>query len=48
VGQAPPDHLANVAIANLPTPVDVKARYAAEPKLTERLRLVSTLVSARK
>ncbi|HTQ48357.1 MAG TPA: LON peptidase substrate-binding domain-containing protein [Polyangiaceae bacterium] len=48
VDQAPPDHLANTAIANLPTPVDVKARYAAEPKLAERLRLVSTLVSARK
>jgi Lon protease-like protein len=48
VDQAPPDHLANVAIANLPTPVDIKARYAAEPKLAERLRLVSTLVSVRK
>jgi Lon protease-like protein len=48
VDQAPPDHLANVAIANLPTPVAIKARYAAEPKLAERLRLVSTLVSARK
>jgi Lon protease-like protein len=48
VDQAPPDHLANVAIANLPVPVDTKARYAAEPKLAERLRLVSTLVSARK
>ncbi len=48
VDQAPPDHLANTAIANLPTPIDVKARYAAEPKLAERLRLVNTLVSARK
>ena len=48
VDQAPPDHLANIAIANLPTPVATKARYAAEPKLAERLRLVSTLVSARK
>jgi len=48
VDQAPPDHLANIAIANLPVPVETKARYAAEPKLAERLRLVGTLVSARK
>jgi Lon protease-like protein len=48
VDQAPPDRLANIAIANLPTPVAIKARFAAEPKLAERLRLASTLVSARK
>jgi Lon protease-like protein len=48
VDQAPPDHLANVTIANLPVPVATKARYAAEPKLAERLRLVSTLVAVRR
>lgn len=47
VEQATPDHLANVTIANFPTSVEIKARFAAEPKLADRLRLVSTLVGAR-
>ena len=33
----------DLVIANLPVPVDDKARYAEEPRLVERLRLVSRL-----
>lgn len=44
VDRAAPDHLANVAIANYPAPVDVKARFAAEPRLVERLRMVAELL----
>jgi Lon protease-like protein len=47
VEQAPPDRLANITIANFPAPVETKARFAAEPKLVERLRLVSMLVATR-
>ena len=38
--------LADLVIANLPVAVAEKARYAAEPKLTERLRIARTLTEA--
>src|SRR5262249_54862391 len=38
-----PDELADAVIANFPCPVDVKARYAAEPDLAARLAYVLAL-----
>jgi hypothetical protein len=38
--------LADLVIANLPVAVAEKARYAAEPKLAERLRIARTLTEA--
>jgi ATP-dependent Lon protease len=35
-----PERLADVVTANLPCPVEDKARYAAEPSLAGRLRMV--------
>jgi Lon protease-like protein len=43
VDAAPPDNLADLVMANLSLPVDDKARYAAEPRLVERLRIASAL-----
>jgi Lon protease-like protein len=43
VDEAEPDRLADLVIANLPVSVDEKARYAAEPRLVERLRIASAL-----
>jgi hypothetical protein len=45
VDSAEPDRLADLVIANLPVSVDDKARYAAELRLTERLRIVTGFVS---
>ncbi|HEY8089490.1 MAG TPA: LON peptidase substrate-binding domain-containing protein [Polyangiaceae bacterium] len=43
VDTAEPERLADLVIANLPVPVNDKARYAEEPRLVERLRLASRL-----
>ncbi len=38
-----PGRLADMVVANLPVPVQEKARYAAEPRLSERLRIAGEL-----
>jgi hypothetical protein len=43
VDAAEPERLADLVIANLPVPVDAKARYAEETKLVERLRMAARL-----
>ena len=43
IDAAEPDHLADLVVANLPVSVADKARYAAEPRLSERLRLAGRL-----
>ena len=43
IDAAEPERLADLVVANLPVPVEDKARYAAEPKLAERLRIASAL-----
>jgi ATP-dependent Lon protease len=45
VDAATPDELADLVVANLPVPVEEKARFAAEPHLAERLRIVSALAA---
>ncbi len=43
VDAAGPEHLADLIVANLPVPVDEKARYASELRLAERLRIATSL-----
>jgi hypothetical protein len=41
-----PARLSDLIVANLPCPVDDKARYAAEPTLRDRLRAAIALCDA--
>jgi Lon protease-like protein len=48
IDAAEPDRLADLIVTNLPVPVEDKARYAAEPLLSERLRIATALAGQRK
>jgi Lon protease-like protein len=48
IDAAEPERLADLIVANLPAPVEDKARYAAEPRLAERLRIATALAGQRK
>jgi hypothetical protein len=43
VDAAEPERLADLVLANLPAPVETKARYAEETRLVDRLRMVARL-----
>jgi Lon protease-like protein len=47
IDAAEPGALADLIVGNHPAPVEEKARYAAEPKLAERLRFASALAARR-
>ncbi len=47
VDAAEPDRLADVVVANMPAPVEEKARYAAEPDLAARLRAAHAMADRR-
>jgi Lon protease-like protein len=44
IDAAEPERLADLVVANLPVPVDDKAKYASELRLAERLRIANALV----
>jgi Lon protease-like protein len=48
IDAAEPERLADLIVANLPVSVEDKARYAAEPLLTERLRIANALAGRRR